>query len=108
VSELTQKYLLDMMKQVDRLRPRDPSLFDPFRIEPPTFAGMRIHETPDVPVLQISPDFPYVSDKFRAEWNRWALERFGTRNIVPEGTAYMFCNRLVMNPRSVVHLFNAT
>lgn len=98
---LDTKYLLDVMAKFPPQR-----AFDPFRIEPPTFMGMRVHETPDVPVLQISPGFPYVSDKFRAEWNAWALERFGVRNIVPEGTAFMGCGRIFMNPRSVVQLLN--
>ena len=99
---MNEEYLLDMMAKF----PAPPRLFDPFRIEPPTIMGFRVHETPDIPVLQISPDFPHLSDKFRAEWNAWALERFGVRNIVPEGTAFMWGGRIFTNPRAVVQLLN--
>lgn len=42
---------------------------------------MKLIESPLAvePVLRISPDFPYVSPVFRAGWDAWALERFGTK-----------------------------
>lgn len=50
-----------------------------------TIMGHRVRIVPDAvmpPVLQISPDFPHVSPAFRAEWNAWALERFGREQRV--------------------------
>jgi hypothetical protein len=45
-----------------------------------TIFGHRVRIVPREampPVLQISHDFPHCSPAFRAEWNAWALERFG-------------------------------
>lgn len=70
-----------------------------------TLCGMRVrtHNLPPQPVLQITPSFPHCSDKFRTEWNAWALERFGTK----EQPIYMFGNNIFANPRQVVALFGA-
>lgn len=49
-------------------------------------AGFDVHVlpanlVPRRPVLQISPEFGHCSPEFRAAWNAWALERFGTEEI---------------------------
>lgn len=80
-----------------------------------TLAGYKVFPSAavkTVPNLQISPDFKYCSEKFRAEWNAWALERFGSHEV-----AYLMdlsasgLGRglgLFLNPRSVVRLKNFT
>lgn len=50
-----------------------------------TLFGMKVIVSPviqPVPVLQISPDFKWCSDEFRAKHNAWLLERFGTKDVV--------------------------
>lgn len=62
---------------------------EPRRVEPGdrvTIAGFNLRVIPDNlaprrPRLKISDDFPYCSAEFRAEWNAWALERFGTEEV---------------------------
>ena len=54
--------------------------------EPRTVGGLRYHTVPAAlaprrPVLQISPEFEHCSPEFRAAWNAWALERFGTEEV---------------------------
>jgi hypothetical protein len=65
-----------------------------------------------VPNLQISPDFKYCSDKFRAEWNAWALERFGSTEVAYlmdlSASGLGHGHALLMNPMSVVKLTNLT
>lgn len=65
-----------------------------------------------VPNLQISPDFKHCSDKFRAEWNSWALERFGSREVaylIDLRASGLGCGQaLLMNPNSVVRMTNYT
>lgn len=80
--------------------------------------GMKVVPTPQGfstrrPNVQITPSFPYVSDKFRAEWNAWALERFGSHEV-----AFMIDLRaafgpaagraVVMNPHAIAMLKMAT
>lgn len=101
---LNAEYLRQMMDRIGQM----PKYEDPFRFRPLSFAGFDIYEVKSQPVLQISPDFPHVSDEFRAEWNAWALERFGFRDIVPVNTAFVCGNRIFMNPRSVANLVNFT
>lgn len=47
--------------------------------------GFSIREIPGPaltrPVLKISKDFEYCSPEFRAAWDAWALERFGTEEV---------------------------
>jgi hypothetical protein len=48
------------------------------------FFGYTVHEMPIAPrrpVLQISPEFEHCSPEFRAVWNAWALDRFGTEEV---------------------------
>jgi hypothetical protein len=81
--------------------------FDPaFERDVTTLFGFRVieHRAPPEPVLQITPDFPYVSDRFRAEWNAWARERFG----VKEQPIYILNGNILANPRQVVQLRNFT
>lgn len=101
---LTIEKLRQTMDSLDPL----PRFDDPLRLRPLSFAGMDIYEAqPPAPVLQISPGFPYVSDKFRAEWNAWALERFGLREpLVPRNVAFQIGHRLILNRQSIVQLMN--
>ena len=45
--------------------------------------GVRHIPTPPIrrPALKISEDFAHCSPEFRAQWNAWALERFGTVEV---------------------------
>ena len=101
---LTYTKLRDAMKELERLTPAN-TISDPFRLD---YLGMKIIEAPEHPVLKLRDDFEWCSEEFRSEMNAWLLDRFGTRSIVPKGTAYVFSNMAIMNPRDVVCLRNWT
>lgn len=71
--------------------------------------GMNIIEVPVrvVPKLKLS-DSVQVSDEFRAEFDAWLVQMFGTNDEspIPPGTAYMFGSNILMRPESVVKLMN--
>lgn len=54
------------------------------RDNPQTIYGMRIFITADHPKMQLSEDCP-VTPAFREEMNKWMLEFFGVKNLVPDG-----------------------
>ena len=60
-----------------------------------------------VPKIKLSDKAP-VSDEFRAEFNAWLVEMFGTKEvgIVPPGMAYVFGGNVVMRPEAVAQLIN--
>jgi len=80
---------------------------------PQTFMGIRVAPTSlvqPVPKIQISPKFEWCTHEFRADYNSWLLERFGT-----VGVAYFFDPRMLgmtgdrtlfMNPKHVAMLKN--
>ena len=46
--------------------------------------GMRVVVSPlvgPVPKIQIRPDFKWCSDEFRARFNKWLLDEFGTKEV---------------------------
>ena len=49
------------------------------------------------------------TDSFRAEFNAWLLDRFGTveHSLLPPNAAYMFGNTLVMRPEMCAMLHSA-
>lgn len=84
-----------------------------FRNDMPTLMGIRVMPSPHVqpvPVIQVrdiklKDGTPILSPAFRAEMNRWFLERFGTVDV-----AYMFDRSafgpggILMNPKQVAML----
>jgi hypothetical protein len=74
---------------------------------PSRLFGMDILEAPVrvVPKIQLSDECP-VSDGFRAEFDAWLVQMFGTRDVSPvqPGMAYMFGNKILMRPESIVRL----
>jgi hypothetical protein len=60
-----------------------------------------------VPVIKLRDDCP-VSDEFRAKFNRWLVEEFGTRDesIIPLGMAIMFGSNMAMRPQDAVLIRN--
>lgn len=73
---------------------------------PETFMGIRVipsHFVQPVPKIQLSPDFEWCTPEFRAETNRWFLERFGTKEV-----AYMVNGNFLMNPKQIAMLKNFT
>lgn len=66
-----------------------------------SFMGMRIVVSPDRPKYQLPADVT-VPQAFREDFDRWALEFFGTTNLVPDGQMLVVHGReLVMSPRTV-------
>lgn len=63
---------------------------------PPAF---KVMVSPDVPKFVLSEDVP-VTKEFRDDFNRWALDFFGTTNIVPDGEVYKIDSVFYMNPRT--------
>jgi hypothetical protein len=55
-------------------------------VPPRTLYGMRVVASPlipdEVPVLKLHPDFQWCTPEFRADFDRWALEMFGTKEVV--------------------------
>ena len=67
--------------------------------------GMKVVVSPyikPVPVLQIAHDFIWCSDEFRAKYNAWLLERFGTF----EPTYMIGRDTIAMSPRTSAMLQN--
>lgn len=66
-----------------------------------SFMGMRIVVSPYRPKYQLPADVT-VPQAFREDFDRWALEFFGTTNLVPDGQMLVIRGReLVMSPRTV-------
>lgn len=71
------------------------------------FMGFDVVEhTPRVlPKIELRADVP-CTDAFRAEFNAWLIDMFGTveHSLVPPNVAYMFGNSIVMRPEMCVML----
>ena len=69
--------------------------------------GMEIKVCPTniVPKIKLGEAAP-VSDEFRAEFDAWLLEMFGTRDlsILPRGQVYIFGRTVVMRPEDFCRL----
>lgn len=82
---------------------------DPYRLagRPRSLCGLGIVEAPSryEPVLKLRQDAP-VTDGFRAEFDAWLVEMFGTRDVspIPAGTAYLFNNTLLMRREDVARI----
>lgn len=66
---------------------------------PALYMGMRVVESPLlglIPKIQISPDFKWCSDEFRAETNRWFLEQFGMHDPIYRAGDTMLVSRANM------------
>lgn len=96
--------IIESVQKCNNFRPFGP--FTPFE-RPSRLFGMDIVESPvhTVPKLKLRADTP-VSDKFRAEFDAWLLEMFGTRDDspIPFGTAYVFGNTIIMRRDAVMAL----
>jgi len=99
--DLTTDAILQAVEKCKRLMPPDP--FSPFGF-PSRLFGMDIAEAPIwiVPKIKLGDAAP-VSDEFRAEFNAWLLQMFGTRDLslVKPGFAYLFGNKVLMRPESI-------
>ena len=82
---------------------------DPFGLRR-SFMGFDIVEhTPLLkPKIELSADLQ-CTDSFRAEFNAWLLDRFGTveHSILPPTAAYMFGNTIVMRSETLAMLHSA-
>jgi hypothetical protein len=96
-----------ILEAVDKCRGMMPP--DPFDLLTPRsrIFGMDIIEAPVmvVPKIKLSDECP-VSDGFRIEFNDWLVRMFGTRDVSPvqPGMAYMFGNKILMRPESIMLL----
>ena len=75
---------------------------------PRCFFGMNVVEVPPrvAPKIRLSSNVP-VGDAFRAEFNDWLLQMFGTRDASigpPRGTAYVFGSTFVVRSEDVMRL----
>lgn len=101
-STLTEQDILDSIEKLG-LPDRPPA--DPFGIR--SFMGMNVYTTPpDPPKLKLSANAK-VSPKFRADFDAWLLERFGTQDpLLPKGSAFMLrsLNTLITRPEDAATL----
>lgn len=101
---LTIESIVEAVEKCRSLIPPDP--FAPLG-RPSRLFGMDIIEAPVrlVPKIKLGDAAP-VSDKFRAEFNAWLVQVFGTRDVSPvqPRMAYMFGNKILMRPEAVVRL----
>ena len=96
----TLESVLSILRQIEKPLP------DPFALN---FCGMKIIEAPEYPVLQLSNNFQWCSDDFRADMNMWLLKTFGTRSLVPKGTAYILAGRYaIMRSEGIAKVINIT
>ena len=96
----------EAIKQCKDLMPQE---VQALRYKPFSMCGMDITSVPVRRVAKVKlGDAAPVSDEFRAEFNQWLIDKFGTRDITPikSETAYMFGNRIVMRADDVVRLTN--
>lgn len=103
-STLTEQDILDAIKSLDLPGRSQPDLF-----YPSTFMGMKVMTTPPEPPKQKLSARLNVSSKFRAEYDAWLLEFFGTQDpILPPGKVFMFggFNSVIMRPEDAVVLQN--
>ena len=74
--------------------------------------GMPIYEVQPKyePVLQLSENFKWVTDEFRAKQNAYLLKLFGTRDIslVPKNQVLIYGNNIIMRPEHAAILRNMT
>ena len=101
---LTMDSILEAVEKYRGIVPPDPfDLLMPRR----RLFGMDIIEAPVrvVPKIKLSDGCP-VSDEFRDEFNAWLVQMFGTRDVsqVQPGMAYLFGNKILMRPESIVRL----
>ena len=79
---------------------------------PFNFAGMPVYEIQPKyePVLQLSEDFKWVTDEFRAKQNAYLLKLFGTRDIsvVPKNQVFMYGNNIIMRPEHTAMITGMT
>lgn len=67
-------------------------------------SGISIIESPfvqPVPRLQLSHDFDACSPESKASFNRWLLERFGTKDV-----AYVIGGKVFVNPKHAALIKN--
>lgn len=108
---MEQKNLMidSILQAVEKCRGMVPP--DPFDLLMPRrrLFGMDIIEAPVrvVQKIKLSDGCP-VSDEFRADFNAWLVQMFGTRDVSPvqPGMAYMFGNNILMRPESIARLTN--
>ena len=69
--------------------------------------GKRVFVMSDHPKYQL-PNDVCVPAKYRIEFNRWALNFFGTHNVIPDGSVYTSLTQgsVWMNPRTYQNLLN--
>jgi hypothetical protein len=69
--------------------------------------GLKIQICPThiVPKIKLGDAAP-VSDKFRAAFNAWLLDMFGTRDlsIIPRGQIYRFGNTVLVRPEDIAKI----
>lgn len=75
---------------------------------PESLFGMKVVESPDRPRYtlpeEVMPGVPWPAG-FREDFNRWAVGRLGTVNMIPPGVAYAIGNQcVVMRPAEVASL----
>ena len=79
---------------------------------PGSIYGMPVYEIQPKyePVLQLSEDFKWCTDEFRAKQNAYLLKVFGTRDIsiVPKNQVFMFRNSIIMRPEHTAMLMDMT
>lgn len=81
-------------------------LFNPWR--PQSFFGLDVIEAQKYPKYQLPDDVP-VTEEFRSDFNKWALEFFGYTTLIPQGTVYVLGNGfgpIVMHPKDIVQINN--
>jgi len=74
-------------------------------IPPMSWAGKRVIETPQYQIIKLSNHIE-CSDEVREKFNAWALELFGTRNLVPDDNVVMFGDNIVMS-QSALSMLNS-
>ena len=69
-------------------------------------SGIRVIESPlvqPVPKIQLSHDFNACSPEFKATFNRWLLDRFGTKEVV-----FVTSDAIFMSPKHAAMLRSFT
>lgn len=105
MSTLTSEHLLSVMRELHEKYPPEPSPFrDLFR---PTFAGMKVFETPPPPPkIQLSSECAeLVGAAFANRMNAWLEQRFGHQ----EDRIYLMSGYgIAMSKRNIAMLHNFT
>jgi hypothetical protein len=92
--------LLKTMKELDRF------------MSPYTLFGMPVYVDKEVPVVRLNykcrtkygDEFELLTPGQQAELNLWLEARFGYISNVPQGTAYVFNNSILLNPFDAIRL----